>query len=232
MSAAPGNFSRAFVWHKKVGEAERKGAALGIMLLRHQLEAHNRHVLLGTLVAALAASLVWAGLYFLGQWLVLFGLTVVRGEEAQMPADYNRWFLTYAGITVLLGWGWSLWRRRRPRLRDRAILGPHLIPEFLFLPAALTFSIPANLTAYRRVHPDLLQACRLVLQELLRHPRLEASKIARLDLSPPLLDEALLTLQFAGLVDLHRGDTDWFYTARSSRRSEIEACLQTHNLSD
>jgi hypothetical protein len=195
--------------------------------LRRKLSRHNRHVLLGTVVALVASVLLWAGLYFLGKWLTLFGLTVAFGEAAFLPDSYPRWFAAYALATCFIGLPWRSWKRHRPRLRDRPIFGPHLLPEFFLLPADLTFSISANLTAYRRLSPELLFASQKILQTLVRSSRLNASKIAQLGLAPKLADEALLTLQYAGLVDLHRGETDWFYTIRSNRLAETLACLES-----
>lgn len=196
----------------------------GSALLRKKLTAHNRHVLLGTLVALLATILFWTILYFVGQWLVLFGLTAAVGDAAHVPADYDRWFVGYAVGICTLGLFWRAWKRHQP-LRDRPIFGAHLIPEFLFLPADLTFSVSGNLTAWRRITPALLQACGVLLEELQLRKRVDASRVGQLGLGEALSDEALLTLQYAGLIDLHRGESDWFYTIRSSRASEVAACL-------
>lgn len=198
-----------------------------ITRLRRKLTRHNRHVLLGTAVALLATILVWAGLYFVGKWFILLGLTAAVGDAAFLPDSYPRWFFVYALTTCVGGLIWHSWKRHRPRLRDRPIFGPHLIPDFLFLPADLTFSISANLTAYRRLSPEILLTSHLLLQKLVRSSRLNASEIAQLGLTPELSDEALLTLQYAGLVDLHRGETDWFYTIRSNRLPETLACLES-----
>jgi len=183
--------------------------------LRRRLASHNRHVYLGTFIALLAATLLWVILYYAGHWLVLFGLTAAVGEAAQLPRNYDRWFAGYVLVICLSGWGWRLWRRGRP-LTDRPIFGWHLLPEIFFLPAELTFSISGNLAAHRRITPDLVEACSLLLEEIQRRQRLDSSKVGQLAVSAALADEALLALQYAGLIDLHRGSEDWFYTVRSS----------------
>jgi len=185
-----------------------------------RLHSHNWHVLLGSFLALLAALVVWALLYFLGQGMTLGVLTFIHGDAARLPDSFNRVFAGFFLCTIVLRFLF-----RNPlgcrRLKDRPILGWHLVPEILLFPASLVLAISENFAAYRKLDRNKEARCWLVFTEILRKKRIPQSKLGQIGLDPRVLEECLLTLQLCGLLDLHRGRDDWFYLIPSSEHSSF-----------
>lgn len=187
---------------------------------RRRLHSHNLHVLLGSLISLLAALLVWATLYHIGRWLLHAGITIGQGIDATLPINYD-WFFAGALIAFLTIAILDRWLFPFTRLRERPILGWHLVKEILLLPANLTLGISDNLKAYRKITRTRISCCWQVLQELSKHGSLPESKVSRLGLHVHQSEDALLTLQLCGLVNLHHGKEDWFYRIPSSQEETV-----------
>jgi hypothetical protein len=201
--------------------------------LRRLLQIHNLHVLLVSLLALCAAVGVWVLMYYLGLGAVLAGRTFVLGEEAKAPSNYDLW---YGGAVVLTLCAAFTWRFFHPpgRLHDRPIIGWHLIPELVLLPASLILGVSDNLAAYRRVGSQRLRTGWLLLQELTARGKLARPHLPRLGLDEHLLEESLLDLQYAGLIDLHEGKEEWFYRVRGTEEETVASWIrqQTRGLTD
>jgi hypothetical protein len=190
-----------------------------------RLRAHNQLVLWGVLLSLAAATLAWWFLYQLGQGAVLAFLTFVHGFEITLPPSYPIWFA--AGVIVLMLGGFA-WRWLHPpgRPRDRSILGWHLLPETIFLPALLTLGISDHLAAWRKLTARRVVVAWAVLCEVLRRGRLREHEIGQLEFSPKRVLEAITTLQYCGLLDLHGSRDGWFYRVRSTEEPRCRDWLR------
>ena len=110
-----------------------------------------------------------------------------------------------------------------PAATDRPILGLHLIQEIALLPALLTFAIYDNLNAYQRISPRLVAEAWALFQAIESRGKVSYFEVNLLEEEGPKTQALLLLLQFDGLLDLHRGEEEWFYLIPSS---EKEFCDQ------
>lgn len=190
---------------------------------RRELRAHNRHAVLLALGSLALALLAWNLAYFFFV-LILLGLTTAaRGD---FGSHIPPWIPASAGglALILLIWGvLDAYRRRFAPPPDRAILGWHLLGDFLLLPVRLTFAVWGNLDAVRRLDSTALDRAWELLLTIHRAGRANAGALALVEPDPPRLHRLLSTLQFLGYIDLHRGEREWFYAVRSPREPELRA---------
>lgn len=191
-----------------------------------RLRAHNQLVLWGVLLSLCASVLAWWFLYHLGQGAVLAFLTFVHGLEVSLPGSYPTWF---AGFVVILMLGGFFWRWTHPpgRARDRSIIGWHLLPETILLPALLTLGISDHLAARRKITARRAVVAWDVLIEVLRRGKLREQEIGQLPHAGKLVREAIVTLQYCGLLDLHGSREGWFYRVRSTEEARCREWLAT-----
>jgi hypothetical protein len=189
--------------------------------LRSLLRMHNLAVLLASLLSLCAAVGTWVLLYYLGMGAVLAGRTFVQGEDAGIPSTYGFWFSGVLILTLLGSFGWRLFHPPG-KLRDRSIIGWHVIPEVLLLPASLILAFTDNLSAYRRIRTDRLRASWELLKEMLTRGKLITRKVPQLGIDEELVQESLLDLQYAGLIDLHEGREEWFYRIRGTEEDRVK----------
>lgn len=191
-----------------------------------EIAAHNRHAIGGAVAALLAALLAW-GLYaFVFVLLVLGFLTSTRGDFGpHMPP----WLPLSAlgGAAALMLWALIDARRRRfSPVSNRSILGWHLIPDFLLLPARLTLAITGNLRAVRRLSPADEEEAWTLLCRIAEEGKSARSHLAGALHTPDRLDGLLQTLGLLGYIDAHPGGEDWFFTLCSPREAEIRALMK------
>jgi hypothetical protein len=189
--------------------------------LRAQLRSHNRHAF-GLAVLSLASALLAWNLAYFFFMLLLLGLhTVIHGG---IGAEKPGWISTLAiGLTIVLFvWGWiDEARRRYDGVSDRGIIGWHLIGDFLLLPVRLTYAIWGNFAAIRRLsRADLGRAWEL-LAFIQRHGKGYLHSLALIEPDSNTLFRLVTALQMLDLIDLHRGEGNWFYTVRSTRLEQV-----------
>jgi hypothetical protein len=189
------------------------------------LRMHNLAVLVAGLLSLCAAVGVWLLLYYLGLGAVLAGRTFVQGDVAVVPATYGLW---YSGVLILTLLGAFGWRFFHPpgKLHDRSIIGWHVLPELLLLPASLILAVTDNLSAYRKVRAERLRTAWELLREMLDRGKLVRRKLPQLGINEELLEECLIDLQFAGLIDLHEGREEWFYKIRGTEEERVKRWKQ------
>jgi hypothetical protein len=193
--------------------------------LRAQVRAHNIHALVLAFLSLVAAVLAWELAYFFFVLILLGLVTSARGEPiAVMPPGIP---LTAFGLAlVLLVWGMiDHFRKRFAGASDRPIIGWHLFGDFLLLPVRLTFAIWGNCAAVRRIEAAELARMAELLGTIHRAGKGRLGALALIEPDPARLHRELEMLQFAGLIDLHRGEGDWFYTVRSPREAEVRKRL-------
>lgn len=199
--------------------------------LRAQVRAHNIHALVLGILSLLAAVLAWNLAYFFFVLILLGLVTSARGEPfIEMP-----WWipLTAFGLAlVLLVWGTlDHFRKRYAGVSDRPIIGWHLFGEFLLLPVRLTFAIWGNLAAIRRLDDSQLARMAELLDAIHHSGKTRLSALTLVEPDAAQLHRLLGVLQFTRLIDLHRGEDDWFYTVRSTCEPEVRKRLaeNTHS---
>ncbi len=185
---------------------------------------HNRQCWLGALSSLFLAWLAWLCAYALIYGAALLVETVRKGENAPFPAWLHPAFGIIA-LLILLGAFLARWRRRFRPLRDRPVIGWHLLPEVLLLPASLTYAIADHLSA--RV-------------SLRRRTRVESARLLALIHSmkrAPLtglgaefpnvraLRRYLGILQILGWIDLHKGEEGFFYRVPSNREDLLNELI-------
>ncbi len=191
-----------------------------------ELRSHNLHALGGAILSLLAAALAWNLAYFFFV-LILLGLeTSVRGD---FGGEIPRWILisALALAGVLFIWGLvDAGQRRFAPPSDRAIIGWHLISDFLLLPVRLTFAIGGNLRAVRLLtSSEIGRAWELVLT-IHQQGKARLSTLSLIEADPARLQRLLATLQLLGYIDLHKGKQDWFYSICSPREPALRALTQ------
>lgn len=195
--------------------------------LRAQVRAHNIHAFVLAVLSLVAAVLAWELAYFFFVLILLGLVTSARGEPiAVMPPGIP---LTAFGLALaLLVWGTiDHFRKRFAGATDRPIIGWHLFGDFLLLPVRLTFAIWGNFAAIRRIDGFQLARMAELLETIHRAGKARLGALALIEADPVRLHRELEMLQFTGLIDLHRGEGDWFYTVRSTREPELRARLES-----
>jgi hypothetical protein len=192
---------------------------------RQRLRKHNSAVLVGTFVALLGAAIAWLGLYYAVLFFTLGIDTIIRGEAAELPPNFLSILLTISGVLLLL---YAL-RRSMPgyrRLRDRPILGWHLVLDLLLLPATLTFATVENLTAFRRLPDGLCRDSWHLLVQVFLAGKMTVAQLGGLGLNKRRTEAICFLLQINGLLDLHAGADDWFYLVPSPEHDFIRRLMQ------
>lgn len=190
---------------------------------RRRLRSHNRYVLLAAGASLCATLVVWFAAYKFGEMLTLAARTVIYHNHEPMtgyPMRFGIFLLALLLLTLFLRV-----RHRFGRLGDHPIIGWHLLPQILLLPASLFFSITDNLAALRNTNQLSLATAWEILQAIQERKKINPGEFGQLGLPQKLLENGLLTLQFTGLVDLHEGRDGWFYRIRSSEEATIQSWI-------
>jgi hypothetical protein len=159
--------------------------------------------------------------------LLLLGfLTATRGDIGTSPPP---WAATAIAGTLAFLFAWGLldqFRRRYTGATDRQVIGWHLIPDVLLLPARLTFAVWGNLSAVRRLDAHELSRAWELLAAIRREGRARLRSLTLVEPDSRLLFKLVTTLQMLDLIDLHRGEGDWFYTVRSTKLEQVGHLLE------
>jgi hypothetical protein len=193
--------------------------------LQAQVRSHNRHAIWLSILSLAVAALAWNLAYFFFVLILLGLVTAARGDFGpQIPAWIPGTALVL--VVVLLVWGViDHLRHRFAGARDRPIIGWHLFGEFLLLPVRLTFAIWGNFTAIRRFDRGEIEQAWEILRTIQRNGKGHLSALSLIEPDPGRLFRLLTTLQMIDLIDLHRGENDWFYTVRSTHWEEVGKLL-------
>lgn len=186
--------------------------------LRLHFAEHNRRVLFLALSTLVVAAILWAGLYFIAQWLTLLAVTVIGDGTAPIPRGFSSIFATAAA--ALLAYAW-VDRLLTPddRPRDKKTPGEITQDIVLAIPRA-TFAIWSTLTARQRLSDGELAQASELLQHLTAVERLPLHA-AGYDLPDPAAREKVLfALQLTRVIDIHHGKNSESTISLSAQRPD------------
>jgi len=188
---------------------------------RNRIAEHNRIAWACALFSLLGAALAWLLLYGLIAGGILLFQTVLHGDAVRSPAWLPQAVLGIAAF--LLCWNaLERWRRRYRPLRDRAIVGWHLLTEVLLLPPRLTLGAWDHLAGRIALSRSERRDAWSLLLAIADMGRANNSALSYDFPNPRRLAKLLMALQFAGWIDLHRGDEDWYYMVRSHEEAGLK----------
>jgi hypothetical protein len=196
-----------------------------LVWLRARLRSHNRHAVGLALLAAAASALAWCLAWAFFMLMLLGFLTAIRGD---IGVGTPSWAVASVSAAVALLFVWGLldqFRHRYAGVSDRLVVGWHLIPDFLLLPARLTFAIWGNLSAVRRLDDRDLSSAWDLLTSIRQSGKGHLRSLTLIEPDANRLFKLVTTLQMLDLIDLHRGEGDWFYTVRSTKLEDIGKLL-------
>jgi hypothetical protein len=197
-------------------------------LLRREVRTFNRHCWLGAAGALFFAWLAWLAAFGIYSGMVLLFATVIGGHEARSPQWRLPVFLGMAALTLISAAIDRYIRRYKPP-SDRRIIGWHLIPDVVLLPARLTLSVAEHLdTRIRHSAHQRAETARLL--EYFAANRRAAWQELGMDFpDASTLRRSLDALQVLGWIDLHRTEDGWIYLLRSIREPDLPAAPTTEN---
>lgn len=174
-------------------------------------------------VSLAAAVLLWNLAYFFFV-LILLGLTTAALGDVGMP----RWIpaSALALAIALLAWGLlDAWARRFEPVTDRHIIGWHLFGDFVLLPVRVTLAVWGNLSAMRWLNREEIERAWALLHEIRDRGKAQVSALSLVEPDANRLFRLLTALQLTQLIDLHKGEQDWFYTVRGDQAESLQRML-------
>jgi hypothetical protein len=191
-------------------------------IFQESIDQHNRHCWMSALFSLFScwfAWLIFAGVY--GALALLFETIRVGGADLDtMPP----WLVPLgAGIMAFL-FVWAtidkMVRRFQPP-PDRNIIGWHLAPDLLLLPARMTLAIWDHIGARIKLSPAEREQAWELLQMINVHKRVPLTAMNLQIADAPPLEKLILALQITHWIDLHRGQDEWFYRVRSDAEETL-----------
>lgn len=187
---------------------------------------HNRSCWIAAFLSLLGAWVSWMLLWALYTGAVLLFETVRQGE----PSLFNppKWYWPGGAglVAFLVIWGAiSRFRKRFRPPTDRAIIGWHLLPEVLLLPANMTFSIWDNIEARIVLSRRERKAAWELLKTVFAMKRADTAWLGNEFGDAKSLSKLLTSLQLAGWIDLHRGEESWFYRVMSDQEPQLKELI-------
>lgn len=184
--------------------------------LRRKIDGHNRLVRLSTVGTVLGVFVMWAILYFVGSWLPVLFITMVRGVDAEVPPKLHQWILLIFAIWLLIGMIDRVVRRNRPESLDpqagSSIFG------FLMLPPRLTYSIFDNVRNRIGLSEHELELASDFLERLYWHGKMQVQSIPVELPSEDSRERIIAALRLTDLVrELEVRRTDFLALANPER---------------
>ena len=72
--------------------------------LRRKIARHNKFVRLYGVWSGFLLLCMWAGIYFVSRWAVIFVRTISQGVDAEMPTHFGSGFLGFVVVWFAAGW--------------------------------------------------------------------------------------------------------------------------------
>lgn len=191
-------------------------------IFQETIDQHNRHCWMSALFSLFSSWFAWlicAGVY--GALALLIETLRVGGPDlVEIP-----WWLVPLGAGImafLFVWATidKMVRRYQPP-PDRNIIGWHLAPDLLLLPARMTLAIWDHIGARITLSPAEREQAWELLQMIYAQKKVPLSAINVQIADSPSFEKLLLALQLTRWIDLHRSREEWFYRVRSDAEETL-----------
>jgi hypothetical protein len=200
---------------------------------RRRFAAHNRSCWMAAAASLGGAWLAWLFVFALYTGSVLLFETIRTGnvDLARPPGWYLPAAFALAAL-MLVATAVHRWVRRFRPPPDRPIIGWHLVPQVLTLPAAMTFAVWDHLGARVVFRRGEWREAWEVLKVIFTTKRTPVSRLGQLVAANAPLPKLLESLQLAGLIDLHQTDDDWFYRVPTDEEPAVAEMLEEESASN
>ena len=200
--------------------------------IRRRISSHNAHVVATAILALLGAGLAWTLFYAVAVGLSLGILTILYGQEViagEMLQSIPIWLHVSAGILAggLIVWGSideCLLRYSPPA--ERAIIGWHVLGDFLLLAPRLTFSVFHHLSALVCIRREDLDLAGDLLVHVYKAKKSPRSTLAFLSHDQSGLERSLRALQLLGWLDKVRIEDDWALIIPSAEEQTVRHAIE------
>lgn len=193
---------------------------------RNRFSQHNRQSWIAAGLTLLAAWFAWMFCFLVFTGAVYLFETVRSGDVNLLKPP--RWFGPVGiGLAVAMLVAAAVIRQvnRFKPPPDRPIIGWHLVPEVLTLPARLTYAIWDHVGERIVLGRGEIGGAWRLLQIIGTQGRADKAHLAFEFPDRWQLDRLLRALQLTNWIDLHRGDEGWFYRVRSDQEAELRTLL-------
>ncbi len=176
--------------------------------LRRELSRHNRRALGYFLFTFASAAVLWWALYGLSYWLVLLGLSAVKGADAAVPIAFPTAFLAIACALLVGAWFHRL-ATTSELPRNETSVG-EIAMDFLLMIPRITFAAWGNLSAFRKLSPAELEHAAELLALVLQERRVPMHRIPVCITDDRQRDRIVYALLLLQILHLHwEGETPW-----------------------
>lgn len=188
-------------------------------VLRREIAGHNRRAALLALLAAVAAALLWAALYFVAHWLTLLFLTAARGVDTQVPSAFPDVFAIAAAALLAFAW---MDRRLHPddRPRDKRSPGEIALDVVLAIPR-LTLAVWTTLSAWQRLGISELAQAAAFVARLVQERRIRLQSVPLEIPRERARERILYALQILQVIDVRREDGELWVTLNPLRPAAL-----------
>ena len=188
------------------------------------IKEHNKYCWISAFSSWLGAFVAW--LVFTGIYVaVSLVFENVRTGDASLT-EAPHWMVPVGGgvaFVMLVVASIDRWRRRYEPVSARSIIGWHLVPDVLLLPARLTFAIWDHIGLRVSLNEGEKADAWFLLQAISRRKRVPTSQIGQEYSDTTTLPKLLMALRLTGWIDMQKGEKEWFYYVPSERLDEVLA---------
>ena len=190
---------------------------------RVRIKQHNRHCWLAACMSLAGACLFWT-LYLSPVTALALTFETVRTGDTNI-LNPPSWLLPGLLGFVMVLFVWTAidrWRRRYQPVPERPIIGWHLVPDVLLMPARMTFAIWDHIRARIVLSRHEREEAWRLLQNIAGSDRASAATLAFDFPDAAILTKLLMALQLSGWIDLHPGDDGWFYRVSGDQQETVK----------
>lgn len=176
--------------------------------LRRELVRHNRRAFGFFVFTLIGAAFLWTAFYGLAYWLVLLGLSVVKGTDAAVPSAFPLAFLSIA-CALLVGAWWDRLATTNELPSDETTAADVAMDFLLAIPRA-TFAVWANLSAWRHLSPSELEHAAALMAVILQERRIPLHRTPLCIANDHERERIIYTLLLLQILHLHwEGEVAW-----------------------
>lgn len=183
--------------------------------IQQRITSHNWHVTTVAFFSLLGASVLWTVLYALSVGLALGFLTILYGQEViagNVLQTIPHWLNIAAGGLAVALFCWAAMDEHLLRYRpppERAIIGWHVLGDFLLLAPRLTFAVMHHLSAFVMLRAGDAAVAAQVLEHVHAVHKCPRSSLAFVTGNADCVARILRALSLIGWMATVRISDDW-----------------------